>query len=770
VVRGIVAVLLLLLASYSRGVAAWAADEPATAVIVHVRNAGGDPVSARVLIVGTSTGQSYQRVTDRVGSARVAIRPGRYWVSLEARGYQNVRKAIDLVDGDVQEITFTVVDLEHIGSVRSRADVARSTSTPASPARRISANLAEAMNSVAGVSASGGEGGLGIRASFQGGDESLTRFGMGGAPLPANAAVLAVNTDLIETVQIDQSRELVQFGGLPPTRTPVYRFRARTGSYGAAFESASFQDTFGETGVAILHTLRAQESPLNGAAYRDTSGESYRHVGALHTTGDYFKVTGPLGSWAGSAETSGSRNAASPLATYLAGRLPVGTGPGETKTTAARNSVFTLNGALASNSVALTYAEFATASDDRQADRLVDGRSFPYAFRLGTFVSTFSATIERGVSEHLTADAAFQVFDQKTTADLGGVSTVAAERTDEASLSLQHGDRQAGSWSAEYKAGHVGGLGYGSFEVRTRRTFNGRVSVAANASTGTIAQSANDARRARGWLDPYAADFNCDDRTIVTEGPGDVSAVPHRTRIFGSVSAQVGKVHASASTWYARTRGQLMTAALVPLRPEDSSMPGGYIGDLLHEAVSPTRCGPGGEPFVLFGRRDVAGQSVTDRGYSASFTADRGALHAELSLELVSARLDSTDRRLQDPKSFYVPGRQILGVPPFRATLLLDRTLGRSAEMLASVHYEATNNSHNLPAFVSTAIGISRRVGPTSTLTIMTGNAFNAFAGTYVSSRYALPVRTADGTLLRGVAAPLSPFRISAQYDLSLTR
>jgi hypothetical protein len=155
---------------------------------------------------------------------------------------------------------------------------------------------------------------------------------------------------------------------------------------------------------------------------------------------------------------------------------------------------------------------------------------------------------------------------------------------------------------------------------------------------------------------------------------------------------------------------------------------------------------------------------------SASLSAQRGSLHAELSVELISATLDSGMGLPADPKSFYVPGRQLIGVPPFRSTLLLDWLFDRKTELLASVHAESSNNSRNLPSYATVAAGLSHRIGPSSSLTLVAGNVFNTYAGSMVSPRYAVPVRTLDGSWFRAVAAPLSPVRVTVQYDLTLER
>ena len=764
-------IAILLLAAFAiPATAAMPSDTAASVVIVHVRDLSSNPVAARVLVVGTSTGESYQRLTDTLGESRFNVQSGRYWITVEAHGYQEVRTQIVLGLGEVREITFALADLKLIGRVRSHSDADRVLSEPTNTARRISPNLAEALSTVAAVSATGNDNALGIRASLQGGDESLTSYGMAGAPLPANAAALAINTDLIQTVQFDQSRELVQFAGLSSTAAPVYQMRARTGSYGAAFESVSFQDTLGATGIAMLHTLRSAQSPLNGSVYEDTSGASYRHVGALHTTGDYIKADGPIGSFAGSAQTSVSRNSASPLSTYFAGRLPMGTGPGERADIATRNSVVTLNGSVASTSVALTYADVVVDSRDLQPDRLVDGVGFPFDLLLRTYVNTFSVSVERGVSGTLTADGSLQVFNQSTTSTLGGVRTGVSDRTYQTTFGIRHAARESDGWSAEYRGGRSGNAAYGSFNARIARRLSEHLAVVGVASAGTIAQEGNEVRQARGWIAPYEASFDCADGTVVTEGPGDSRSTPHRVRLFGSLTSNAGAVHLSASAWYTRLRGEMLSGALVPLRADDPSLPASYVSALIAEADSPLRCGSSGEQFAVFGRRDVGGANITNRGVSASLSTDRGSLHAELSVEFVSARLDSAMALVAGPTSFYVPGRQLIGVPPFRSTLLLDWLLGRKTELLGSVHVESSNNSRNLPSYATVAAGLSRRMSPTSSLTIVAGNVFNTYAGTMVSPRYAVPVRTLDGSWFRGVAAPLPPARLSLQYDLRLER
>ncbi|MDB5071768.1 MAG: hypothetical protein JWM87_2879 [Candidatus Eremiobacteraeota bacterium] len=750
----------------------WCADaaEPDPAVLaVHVRSTSGEPVAARIFIVGTAKNESLQSLSDRNGDARFVVPDGRYWVRAEAPGFQRVREAINIERGTTRDVSIELAPLQEIGRSQSRIVSSVRSSSPDSIARKISPNLADALNSVAGVAAIGTDTGLGLRVALGGEDESLTQFSFGGAPLPASAAALAINTDLVQTVQIDQSREAVQFVGLAPTARPVWGGRLRSGSYGSALNSASFQDTFGSVGVAMLHTLRAAESPLNGTVYLDSSGASYRHVGALHTTGDYLKLTGPVGSWAGSGLVTSSHVLASPIATYFAGAVPFGTGPGERTETTARNPVFALNGAVASTSLAVTYAEFVNLSHDWQVPRLAPGAAFPFDLRERSTVRTYSASAERGLNSDLILDGGWQFFNESTAGNVSGTAERVDRHVDEMTLGLRRADRETGTWRAEYKGGRVDGRPYGEIVASARRRIGRRLSLDVTTSAGTIAQQGSDVRTVRGWLEPYAVAVDCADGTIVAEGPGEAAATPRRFRIFGSAGWTGPGVHLGASAWYTRMQNQLLTGALVPLRANDPSVPVGYIDALVAAAGSSLNCGPG-RNYTVFARRDVGGVASTNTGFTLTASLDRGRDHAEAALEIVSARLDAMNTALRDPLSLYTVGGQLPGVPRIRGTVSYDRTLGTRSEMLASIHYEGSNNRYNLPPFVTTSVGVSRVLRPSLSLTFVAGNLFNDYAGSFVSPRYALPVRTAGGSTRRGVAAPLPPLRISAQLDIRLAR
>lgn len=761
------AVLVTALVAGGLAAPAGAGEARDRSIVVRVLDTAEKPVDARVFVVGTNQGQSFQWLTE-AGLARFTLVPGRYWIAVEALGYETVRHAVDVQDGDpAREVVYHLAQLAKIGSVRSRVDLNVAVSSVSSPSRRLAYDLAEALSSVAGVSASGTGGGLGLHVSLQGQDESLSHFQFGSAPVSANAAALAINTDLVQSVQVDQSRELVQFVGLGPTPNAAARFRARLGSYGSVLESASFQDSFGQTGIAVLHTLRAEESALNGSVYRDTSGSAYRHVGALHTAGDYLSVSGPIGSWAGSAVGAFSTSRASPLSTYLSGGTPVGTGPGEFQMKSARNTAFSLNGAVRSNSVALTYAQFGAETSDVQALRVVDSAVFPFGLQQRSDVQTFSLSAERALTAKVTAQASIQVFNERSAAALLGAGSSVSEHVYDALLELRSPDHE--QWSLTYKSGRVDGLTHASVVGRTTRRVGNNVRLTGVVSDGTIAQQGDDARRARGWVDTYAADFDCANGIIVTQGPGDAAATPHELRFYTSATFDTRAVRGSVAAWHTTTRGQLLTGALVPLRDVEPSLPPGYVTELLDKAASPSRCGgPHSTPYALFARRDIAGQSVTTQGVTLALAADRGVTHGEFSLDLVSSRLDRLDPRMRDPLSIYIAGAQLAGVPFVRGTLVLNRPFTSNAEGLVSVHYESANNQYNLSPFLTTSVGIARRLRPGASLTIVAGNLLNTDAGVFVSSRYARALRTEDGTLLRGVAAPLRPFRVSAQLDLSL--
>ena len=556
-----------------------------------MRTPAGDPLVARVFVVGTGKSASYQAISDGTGAARFVLPDGRYWVSAEASGYDTAREAVDVTAGTTRDVDVVLVRLQEIGSTHSRISSSVRVSAPGTAARKLSPDLVDALNSIAGVAAISGAGSLGLRVSLGGEDESLTQYSFGGAALPANAAALSINTDLVQSVQIDQSRELVRFIGLGPTATPVTNLRVRGGSYGTALNGVSFQDTVGAVGIAALHTLRAEESPLNGAVYGDSSGASYRHVGALHVAGDYVKVTAPVGTWAGSAVMTSSRLAATPLRTYFAGDVPSGTGPGERTDTTVRNPVFALNGAVASTSVSLTYAEFTTVSHDRQRPRLSMGAAFPFDLDQQSGVRTYSVAAERGLTANATLEAGWQRFQESSAADISSVTNRVEHGVDEVSAGVRSAERESGTWRVEYKGGRVENHRYGEVVASAHRRAGQHLSAGASASFGTIAQRGSDLRTVRGWLEPYAADVDCADRLIVTEGPGDVTATPRRVRLFGSAQWSRAALRVSGSAWYARTRDQLLSGALVPLRPQDSGVPLGYVDALVSAAASSLQCG-----------------------------------------------------------------------------------------------------------------------------------------------------------------------------------
>jgi hypothetical protein len=767
-VRGVAAAIALVI-TWSWGGCADAGELQSAVLAVHVQSTAGEPLGARVFVIGTGKDASSQAIADRAGNARFVVPDGRYWISAEAVGFQTAREAVDTEAGSVRDVLIEMSPLQEIGRSHSRVVASTQSSSPASIPRRIAPNLAEALSSVAGVAATAGDSGLGIRASLEGDDEAMTTFSYGGAPLPANAAALAINTDLVQTVQVDQSRESIQFIGLGPAPAPVSNVKLRAGSYGSALSSVSFQDTLGAVGVAVLHTLRAQESPINGSVYADSSGTTYRHVGALHAAGDYIKATAPVGTWAGSAVFTTTRVRATPLATYFAGSVPYGTGPGERSDSTTRNPVVALNGAVASTSVALTYAEFATTLLDSQDPRIAAGASFPFDVRERSIVRTYSASVERGLTAGAILEGAFQSFTQGTTAEVNGITDRVAHKVEEVTLGLRGAEHENGAWRTDYRIGRVDGRAYGTLAGTLRRRAGPHLTFDGGASFGTVAEQGNDVRIARGWLEPYAADVDCGDHTIVAEGPGDAAATPRRFRAHVSAAWSAPTFHVAASAWYARTRNQLLSSALVPLSGTDPSLPPGYVPALLAQAGLPTRCGTPGT-YDIFARRDVAGVGTTNAGVAVNASYDRGRHHLEASAELVSTRLDTIAGALRAPMSIYLPGRQLPGVPLVRGTLSYDRTVGSRLELLASVHYEGSNNRHNLPPFAMTSVGVSYMLRPSASLTVVAGNVFDEFAGTFVSSRYAAPIATLGGRTLLGVAAPLPPLRVSAQLDVRIRR
>ena len=239
---------------------------------------------------------------------------GIYRARIVKRGYESLTSAsFEVLDGRVVTVSFSLAlangGLKVIGQVTAKSSAAiSSTSIDAnSPQRRLSTDLADALNKLSGVSVStsSDDSDATQTISLEGHDASQTQLTLDGIPLnaPGSAGNLgSFATDLFQGSSVHMGPSLgglggsVNFSTLQPTLSWISQLQMSVGSYGRYNYSLAETGSIGKLGLAVQTVNRLYPSLVDGDYYEDASGLAYSHDGdgtisATYSTSDISSAT-----------------------------------------------------------------------------------------------------------------------------------------------------------------------------------------------------------------------------------------------------------------------------------------------------------------------------------------------------------------------------------------------------------------------------------------------------------------------------------------------
>ena len=275
--------------------AAHAQSAPAE-IEVRVSNAAGLPLAdARVYVTGPL---STSQLTPRDGVIRFSdVDPGLYHIRVALAGYNGVDvDEVETLSGQrkIVEVTLTRTasklaagatpapspapgSLQEIGRVQARPAVTVSTVDvdEGNPIRRISENLADALDKIAGVSVFQAQQGNTLTISLRNADPSQTSTSIGGAGVvgAAGGTLQAIAADLSSGVSTDSTSSIATVGGAvnyrtaQPTRTWQAQASGSYGSYERSFAQMTLTGSYHKLGIALQHATRGGNSVLSGLRF-----------------------------------------------------------------------------------------------------------------------------------------------------------------------------------------------------------------------------------------------------------------------------------------------------------------------------------------------------------------------------------------------------------------------------------------------------------------------------------------------------------------------
>ncbi|MFY9665537.1 MAG: TonB-dependent receptor plug domain-containing protein, partial [Candidatus Cybelea sp.] len=342
--------LLLLLAAFPPS--AIAQSDSGEIDIVVIDASTKQPLElARVLLDGPVIASE---ITGKNGKVVFTDVPdGIYRARIVRRDYTSLTSAsFEVLDGRIVTVAFSLAlatgGLKVIGQVTAKASATISSTSidQNSPQRRLSTDLADALNKLSGVtvSTSSDDSDATQTISLEGHDPSQTQLTLNGIPLnaPGSTGNLgAFATDLFQGASVHAGATLgglggsVNFSTLQPTLSWISQIQISTGSYGRYNYSIAETGSAGKLGLAVQTVNRLYPSLVDGDLYTDASGLDYVHDGDSTISGNILSARYEFGdnnSLSGMFMNS-TRNTNVVCLRYNgdpATTLPCGYGPGNT--------------------------------------------------------------------------------------------------------------------------------------------------------------------------------------------------------------------------------------------------------------------------------------------------------------------------------------------------------------------------------------------------------------------------------------------------------
>jgi hypothetical protein len=778
----------MLMGGIPRAVGAQAA--PAQ-IEVRVVDANGKPLAdARIFVSGAAMTSA---LTPRDGTIRFDdVEPGVYALRAERSGYDTVEIGeVEALAGRRKFVDVTLLrsvphamsgdrvsrDLKTIGSVRSRAPVSISSVDvdEGDPIRRVSENLADALNKLAGVqvdtSASSGT----LTISLRNADPSSTLATAGGVPLLGGGApqLQQVAADLSTGVGVDAANQAGGLGGavnfrtLEPTRTWQGQFSSSYGSYDQRFASLSLSGSEKKLGIAVQHATRSQDSVLTGQTFADASGETYDHDGSSSRSGDFVKLrysvspklTVNASMLAGAYDTS-------LVCDQFVTNLPCGFGPGNTSNGWSGTTSLGVQaqlGHVTFFSGAYTNA-YTYAANDEQL--IVSGVPEPYRSEGDGGGRGLYEYASIAIARHTISLGTSTFGGTMSARSFGAFQTPTTSAMRFGALSLSDQDKFSDRWSASAS------IGTNTSTTGTTGQFGAALTLQPSRFQTLSAQlnvgGSGASFFAEGpFGDPAQAQYNCTGDSVRTSGPNE-APVPSSmldTELTYDARGRHGTLRVNA---YDRVQRGALLSAQFPLLALGSAIPAGYLDAIEQIWQQPAICGERAfDPSRVFVAETIAGPDVRYRGVDASGQLVLGrAVIAQASYSLDEAILASNDPLLSIEGSPYALGAQLPFRPLHRAGLTLD-ALQRNAslEWLANGQWTSANNSNALSSYIVVAAGVSW-VAPRGRLTLLATNLFQADTGKFATAEFAQPIALNGGGVYLPVPTLLAPRTYTLLYSI----
>ncbi len=760
--------------------------------IVVVDASSKAPVAlARVLLTGPVIASELTRTNGEVLFTDVP--DGIYRARVVKNGYEAATSPqFEIIEGRAVEVSVSLAaasGLRVIGrvTVHSSTAVSADTINQDSAQRRLSSDLADALNKLSGVSVStaSDDSDATQTVSLEGHDASQTQLTLDGIPLsaPGTAGNLGMfATDLFTGASVRMGPQLgglgggVNFSTLEPTLSWLSYLTFSAGSYGRYNYSLAETGSDGKLGVALETTDRYTPSLVDGERYLDASGLDYIHNGNTSIGGELVKLhyafsdTQTLvGTFMNATRESGL------VCLRIDGSLPCGYGPNNGMQSNFDMYSLTDDALFGATTVQASIYGMDAKSVRNELNRFVGGVADPSGFATNAASHGFSINAMLPSRErHTIAISTYGTTTQMTSTPLVAQAIPyylgAAQSSYDAfqvTDTIHSNDKLTLTDAVGIShASHAPSTLLANAGMTWRPT--ARDTYALSYALGGVAAGGT---RQTTLTDPASLQFDCYGNVAYGSAPGDqpgassstsLRAAYTRTLPGGNISLQLYRQVQNDVVLPVEVNGSVLTSMGV--------VPPAYASLVQPIWDSPAGCDqPPGTPFSatqLYFMTPIGGTQRVYQGVELSSYLTLGNLVVQPFYNLTSATVFSVDPRIDNPYSIVIPGRQIPNVPLNRAGITFDyKTPGSPLEYLLDAQYTGSNNWSHLPAYLTLDAGLSAQLEH-GTLTAIASNVTNAYGGVFTSAQWEVPYVTLGGTQIANLARPLQPRMYAVTYSV----
>ena len=752
---------------------------------------------ARVLLDGPVI---TSEITETNGKVTFTDVPdGIYRARIVKRGYNSLTSAsFEVLDGRVVTVSFALASetggLKVIGQVTAKASATISATSidQNSAQRRLSTDLADALNKLSGVSVStsSDDSDATQTISLEGHDPTQTQLTLDGIPLnaPGSAGNLGgFATDLFQGASVHMGPTLgglggsVNFSTLQPTLSWITQMQLSTGSYGRWNYSVAETGSDGKLGIAVQSVQRLYPSLADGDLFEDASGLDYVHDGdstisgnvmtARYEFGDSNSVTGLFMNSTRNTNVICLRYNGDPQTT-----LPCGYGPNNTDGSNVQLYSLTDNALLGATQLQTSVFSLDNSSLYNQLARYVNGEPSPNGYSSDTKSTGYVVNATLPAQErHTISFQAYGTSSQFVTTPLvpqafefyNGSQTTQYSVL-QATDTIHSNDKLtlAGSAGLSTATGNAGiselASAAATWKPSTRDTYSASFALGGAAATQGRLQILSD---------PASLRFDCNGKVAFGSAPGEQPTRGSSNSVRVSYTHDLHGGNVSLTLYR-----QLQQGVLLPVNVNGvvlnqlGELPLGYLQQVQEIYNSPAGCNaPLQTPFTaqqLYMTTPIAGVQRVYQGAELTGFLTLGNLVVEPYYNLTGAVANSSSYIFTNAYSITIPGQQLPNVPLQKAGLVLDYKAPHSMfEWLADAQHVSANNPNDLPAYTTYDAGVTAQL-TRGTLTFAATNISNTYAGVFSSPANAVPYTTEGGYVIPNIARPLTPRTYSLTYSV----